>query len=226
MNLTRIILNPVAGRGNGARCLPAIRAAMARYQIPYDLIQTTGPGDATHLAQQAIQDGVETIVAAGGDGTLNEVVNGFMACKQPGKKLPALGVLCVGRGNDFAGSVGIPADIDSACRLLKEAPRRQIDIGRVTGGIYPQGRYFINVVGIGFDAVGTIEVSKLPRWGGTLSFVIAIFKTIFLYNKAPLAEICYDGTTLTQRSLLISMMNGRRLGGASSWLPLRSRMMV
>jgi diacylglycerol kinase (ATP) len=213
MNPYRVILNPAAGRGNGARALPAIHAALLQCQIAYDLIQTSGPGDATRLAQQSIADGVEIIVVAGGDGTLNEVVNGLMACKQTGAKLPALGVLCVGRGNDFAGSVGIPAGIDSACRLLKEAPRRFIDIGRVTGGIYPQGRYFINVVGIGFDAVGTIEVSKLPRWGGFLSFVIAIFKTIFLYNKAPLAEINYDGTTLVQRSLLISMMNGRRLGG-------------
>ncbi len=218
MNSYRVILNPAAGHGNGARALPAIQNALAHYHIPYDLIQTTGPGDATRLAQRAIADGVEIIVAAGGDGTLNEIINGLMACKQqsciqPGVRLPAVGVFCVGRGNDFAGSVGIPANIDAACCLIKDAPRRLIDIGRVTGGIYPQGRYFINVVGIGFDAVGTIEVGKLPRWGGFLSFVIAIFKTIFLYNKAPLAEIRYDGNTLTQRSLMISMMNGRRLGG-------------
>jgi diacylglycerol kinase (ATP) len=213
MNPYRVILNPAAGHGNGARALPAIRTALAYYEIPYELVQTTGPNDATRLAQQAIADGVEVIIAAGGDGTLNEIINGLMAYKQPGVKLPAVGVLCVGRGNDFAGSVGIPAEIDAACRLIKEGPRRQIDVGRVTGGIYPQGRYFINAVGIGFDAVGTIEVSKLPRWGGFLSFVIAIFKTIFLYNQAPQAEIRYDGNTLTQRSLLISMMNGRRLGG-------------
>jgi YegS/Rv2252/BmrU family lipid kinase len=213
MNPYRVILNPAAGHGNGARALPAIQTALAQSEIPYDLVQTTGPNDATHLAQQAITEGVEVIIAAGGDGTLNEIINGLMASRQPGVNLPAVGIFCVGRGNDFAGSVGIPAEIHAACRLIKEGPRRLIDIGRVTGGIYPQGRYFINAVGIGFDAVGTIEVSKLPRWGGFLSFVIAIFKTIFLYNQAPLAEICYDGSTLTQRSLLISMMNGRRLGG-------------
>ncbi len=218
MNPYRVILNPAAGHGNGARSLPAIQAALANDQIPYDLVQTTGPSDATHLAQQAVAEGVEVILAAGGDGTLNEIINGLMACKQfdsgqPDVNLPVVGILSVGRGNDFAGSVGIPAEIDAACRLIKEGPHRWIDIGRVTGGIYPLGRYFINVVGIGFDAVGTIEVSKLPRWGGFLSFVIAIFKTIFLYNQAPLAEIQYDGNTLTQRSLLISMMNGRRLGG-------------
>jgi diacylglycerol kinase (ATP) len=213
MNPYRVILNPAAGHGNGARSLPAIQAALTHYQIPYDLIQTNAPGNATQLAQQAVEDEVEVIVSAGGDGTLNEVVNGLMACKQMSMKLPVLGILGVGRGNDFAGSVGIPADVDAASHLLKEAPHRPIDIGRVMGGIYPQGRYFISVTGIGFDAITTIEVSKLPRWGGFLSFVVAIFKTIFLYNKAPLAEICYDGITITQRSLLVSMMNGRRLGG-------------
>jgi YegS/Rv2252/BmrU family lipid kinase len=213
MNPYRIILNPAAGHGNGKRMQPVIEAAMARCQIPYDLVCTTAPGDAIQIARQAVQDGVDVIVAAGGDGTLNEIVNGLMAARQAGCRLPALGVLGVGRGNDFSGSVGIPAEINAACQLLKQSPRRLIDIGRVTGGIFPNGRYFINVVGIGFDAVGTIEAAKLPRWGGFLSFVIAIFKTIFLYNQAPQAEIDYDGKVLRQRSLLISMMNGRRVGG-------------
>jgi diacylglycerol kinase family enzyme len=83
MNPYRVILNPAAGHGNGARSLPAIQAALAHDHIPYDLFQTTGPGDATRLAQQAIADGVQVIVAAGGDGTLNEIINGLMTLPVP-----------------------------------------------------------------------------------------------------------------------------------------------
>jgi diacylglycerol kinase family enzyme len=66
---------------------------------------------------------------------------------------------------------------------------------------------------VGFDAVGTIEAAKLPRWGGFLSFLVAIIKTIFLYHKGPLIRLRYDGESLSQRILMVSVMNGRRLGG-------------
>jgi len=215
----QVILNPTAGHGNGARALPMIRASLARHNIAYDLTWTERAGHAIQLARQAAQDGVETIVSAGGDGTLNEVVNGLLQLPNFGGLLPDIGVLCVGRGNDYAGSVGIPADLDQACRLLKEGVPRLMDIGRVRGGMFPEGRYFVNCVGVGFDAIATIEAAKLPRWGGFMSFMVAIFKTIFLYNRAPLASIEFDGQSFTQRSLMISIMNGRRLGGGFFMTP-------
>jgi diacylglycerol kinase (ATP) len=89
----------------------------------------------------------------------------------------------------------------------------------VVGGLAPQGRYFWSCVGVGFDAITTIEVHKLPRWGGFLAFMAAVLKTVFLYNHAPLARIEFDGTVITQRSLLISIMNGRRLGGGFIMAP-------
>jgi diacylglycerol kinase (ATP) len=213
MKPIRVILNPAAGHGTGAKLLPSIEAALTRHALQYDLVRTSHPGHAIDLTGQAILDGVEEIVAAGGDGTLNEVVNGIMRSKIDGGPQPTLGVLCAGRGNDFSGSIGIPEDIDQACKMIKTGQSRMLDIGRVTGGIHPEGRYFINCVGVGFDAIGTIEAAKLPRWGGFFSFLIAILKTIFLYNHAPLATIEFDGQILKQRSLMISIMNGRRLGG-------------
>ena len=161
----------------------------------------------------------DVIVAVGGDGTANEVINGLMEAKQAGRHSSAMGVLSVGRGNDFAHAVGVPYDLELACQALAEDHRRMIDVGRVAGGLYPQGRYFGNCVGVGFDAIGTIEAAKLPRLGGFLSYFIAVLKTIFLYYKAPLTTIEYDGQTLTQPSLLISIMNGRRLGGGFMMAP-------
>jgi diacylglycerol kinase (ATP) len=214
-----VILNPAAGHGNGARALPLIEAALTQHQIEYDLVKTERPGHAIELARQAANDGVEVIISAGGDGTLNEVVNGLMESRQSVEHLPCVGVLGVGRGNDFSGSIGIPDDLDQACRLLKDGLRRWIDLGLVTGGIHPEGRYFINCVGVGFDAAATIEAAKLPRWGGFISFLLAIFKTIFLYNHAPLATIEFGDQSFTQRSLMISIMNGRRLGGGFLMAP-------
>ena len=219
MKPIRVILNPAAGHGNGARLLPSIESALTRHSLDYDLVQTERPGHAMELTLQAVQEGVSMIVSAGGDGTLNEVVNGLMRSRQAGGRQPLLGVFCAGRGNDFSGSLGIPENFDEACELLKLGQTRLLDIGRVTGGIVPEGRYFINCVGVGFDAVTTIEAARLPRWGGFLSFLLAILKTIFMYNHAPLATIEYNNQVIEQRSLMISIMNGRRLGGGFIMAP-------
>lgn len=215
----KIILNPTAGHGNGLKALPQIKQLFTQSGVSFDLLRTESPGHGIELTRQAVKDGYGVIVAAGGDGTVNEVINGLMQCKLEGIALPPLGVLCVGRGNDFAGSMGIPTDLEGGFQALVTGNRRSVDVGRVVGGKFPQGRYFGNCVGVGFDAITTIEVSKMPRWGGYLSFLAAVFKTVFLYNKAPLARIEYDGNVITQRSLLISIMNGRRLGGGFIMAP-------
>ncbi len=225
MKTYKVILNPVAGHGNGLKSLPAITRLLAAHGLDFDLVQTEGVGHAFELARQAVAARYDVIVAAGGDGTVNEVVNALMAVKQAGSQPPALGVLCVGRGNDLAFSLKIPVALEPACQALVDDRRRWIDIGRLSSGAdlqgktipllgsIPQGRYFANCVGIGFDAIVTIEVAKMPRWGGFASFLVGIFKTVFLYNHAPLAAIEFNDQKIVQRSLMISIMNGRQLGG-------------
>jgi diacylglycerol kinase (ATP) len=215
----KIILNPTAGNGNGLKSLPQLEALLNQNKVNYQLTRTEGIGHGIELTRQSVKGGFDAIVAVGGDGTVNEVVNGLMQSKHDGLSIPPLGVLCVGRGNDFAGSVGIPEDLAGGLQALLVDNRRIVDIGRVSGGMVPEGRYFCNCVGVGFDAITTIEVHKLPRWGGYLAFMAAVLKTVFLYNKAPMATIDFDGKTITQRSLLISIMNGRRLGGGFIMAP-------
>ena len=216
----KIIANPIAGGGSARHKIPFIQEKFTQLGLDFDLVRTDHIGHSQELTRQAVAAGYDIIVAAGGDGTSNDVVNGLMEARQAGLATATMGILCIGRGNDFAGSIAIPSDLDQACNLLGHADqRRLVDIGRVTGGVYPQGRYFCNCVGIGFDAIGTIEVSKLPQMGGFLSFFIAVIKTIFLYYKAPLIKIEYDGQTLTQASLMVSIMNGRRLGGGFIMAP-------
>ena len=92
-------------------------------------------------------------------------------------------------------------------------------VGLVTGGLYPEGRYFGNGVGIGFDAVVGFEALKMTRLHGFLSYIIAAVKTVFLYYKAPLVRIEFDGQTMDKYTLMISIMNGRRMGGGFMMAP-------
>jgi len=219
MKTYKIIANPTAGGGAGERAIPQIERLLTKHSLDFDIVCTKQSWHAAELARGAVIAECDVIVAVGGDGTSNEVINGLMEAKQAGKHSFAMGVLSVGRGNDFAHGVGVPHDLEHACQVLVENHRRPIDIGRVVGGMYPQGRYFGNCVGVGFDAIGTIEAAKLPRLGGFLSYFIAVLKTVFLYYKAPLTTVEYDGQTLTQPSLMISIMNGRRLGGGFIMAP-------
>ena len=218
MTKYKIIANPNAGHGKGALAIPEIERELPRLGLEFDLIRTEHVGHGIQLAREAALAGYEVIIAAGGDGTVNEVLNGLMEARMASKNRPALGVLCTGRGNDFAPCINIPEELPAACQVLKDDHRRIIDIGRVSGGKFPQGRYFANNVGVGFDAIGTIEVAKLPEWG-MLSFFIAILKTIFLYYKGPTVRLNYDDQTLTTSTMMLLTMNGKRMGTGFKMAP-------
>jgi diacylglycerol kinase (ATP) len=219
MTRYKIIVNPISGRGAGEQAIPLVEQYLRSYGLDYDLVRTERPWHAAGLAQQACAEGYDVVVAVGGDGTANEVLNGLMPARQADSKRVAMGVLCVGRGNDFAFGAGVPHDLEAGCRTLAQGHRRMIDIGRVTGGLYPQGRYFGNGVGIGFDAVVGFVAQKQKRLTGFASYIVAALKTIFLYYRAPLVRIEYDGQTLMLPSLMVSVMNGRRLGGGFLMAP-------
>lgn len=213
-----IIANPAAGGGSARKKIPHLQRLISQTGLDADLLITERRGHGIELACQAALNGSPVVVSAGGDGTLNEVINGLMLARGTSSAPnPPLGVLCIGRGNDFSGSVGLPTDLEGGVQNLINGQRRLVDIGRVYGGLFPDGRYFGNCVGVGFDAMTTIQVSRMPRMGGFLSFLVAVLKTIFLYYKGPTVTIDYDDQSLTLPTLLVSVMNGRRLGGGF-WL--------
>ena len=219
MTKYKIIVNPVAGRGAGEEAIPRIRQQLEAHDLDYDIVLTERPWHATELAEEAARGGFDVVVAVGGDGTANEVLNGLMQARQSGAGNPAMGILCVGRGNDFAYGAGVPHDLSAGCRALAKLQKRTIDVGRVFGGLYPEGRYFGNGVGIGFDAVVGFEAAKMKHLRGFLSYLVAALRTIFLYFHAPLVQIEYGEQTHEKRALLVSVMNGRRLGGGFMMAP-------
>ncbi len=217
----RIIANPVSARGSGAHKISAITRRLDQIHLDYELVLTTHPWHAAELARQAALDGIEVVVAAGGDGTSNEVINGLLGLRPSGMRLPILAVLPIGRGNDFAFSMGAPIDIEQSILALRQMKTRPIDIGFLVGGNFPGGRYFGNGVGIGFDTLAGLEAERLPYITGFITYLMAAIRTIFIM-KAPSVEIKLDDQEWVQAVMLVSIMNGKRLGGGF-WTAPHSR---
>jgi len=214
-----IVANPAAGRDNCGRSIPQVEAILSEYGLSFEIVRTERPWHAAELAREAVRAGADVLVAMGGDGTANEVLNGLMRARRAGEGTCAMGVLCVGSGNDFAYGVGIPTEIRASCHTLAQGYRRTVDVGYAVGGLYPGGRYFGNGVGIGFDAVVGFEAAKLTRLRGFLAYAVAALKTIFLYYRAPLVTVEYDQQTVQQYLLMVSVMNGQRMGGGFYMAP-------
>jgi diacylglycerol kinase (ATP) len=215
----KIIVNPTSGRGEGGADIPRAKELLSGLGITFDLVRTERPLHAMELARQAAREDFDVVVSMGGDGTANEVLNGLMQAKLAGEGEAAMGVITVGRGNDFAHGINVPHGLEASCRLLAAGKRHRMDVGKLTGGLFPQGRFFGNGIGIGFDTIVGFEAAKLTFLTGFPSYLVAALKTIFLYFNAPLLRIVHDGGTLEQPALMVSVMNGRRMGGSFFMAP-------
>ena len=219
MKKYHIILNPVAGKGASGQALPQIKERLDQLGVAYDLTITYRPWHAAEIARQSVEAGYGALVSVGGDGTMNEVLNGLMIAREMGLGDAALGVIPIGRGNDFAYGMGAPLDMESACLALAGGHTRRVVIGRVTGGDSPGGRFFGNGVGIGFDTVVGFEAAKLKKVTGFAAYLVGALRTMFLYYNAPLLKIELDNQVIQQPALMLSIMNGRRMGGGFMMAP-------
>ena len=213
----KLIVNPIAGRGSGEKSVPYLQQALG--DLHPDLVMTERPGHARELAAEAALAGFQNVVAVGGDGTANEVLNGLMLANEKSDQKARFGVISVGRGNDLAFGIGVPKGVQEGCSILHQGHTKRIDVGFVVGGLYPEGRYFGNGVGIGFDAVVGFVALKLAPLSGLPSYLVAALETIFLYYKAPQVSIELDDRTIEMSSLMVSIMNGKRMGGGFMMAP-------
>jgi YegS/Rv2252/BmrU family lipid kinase len=216
-----IIVNPISGRGHARNAIPEIEAGMRKHDLDFELVCTERPWHAAEIAESAARSGsFDVIVSASGDGTANEVVNGLMRARADGYNHCVFSVLPVGTGNDMAYGLGMRGTLAESISILAQNCRAKIDLGYVQGGDYPAGRYFVNGVGIGFDAMVGFVAVKI-RWArGLLAYFIAVMQTVFIYFKAPTLEISYNDMVYLQTALMVSIMNGQRLGGGFYMAPL------
>ncbi len=219
MTKIKIILNPVSGMGNGAKQLPVIREIFDRSGLEYDITITEKVWDAALAAERAAEEGYSGVVAAGGDGTTNEVINGLMAARSSVEKFPAFGVLPVGRGNDFSYGAGIPSSLLQASKLIFSRNTSTLDVGFIVGGDYPDGRYFGNGIGIGFDTMVGLEAARLKFIHGPAGYAWGAIVTLFKYPRAPELKVTYNGITHNVESSQVSILNGSRMGGTFFMAP-------
>lgn len=218
-----VIVNPTAGRGLGEKSIPRIESSLRESGLDFTLVRTQSMWHAAELAENAARQGYDVVVCASGDGTVNEAINGLMRARRDGYNTTAFAALGIGTGNDFAGGTGIPTNLEDGLKAIKKDKRKQIDLGIVRGGDYPQGRYFGNGIGVGFDAAVGNEAVKVRWTRGLVAYLIGVIKTVFIYYNPPKMEIVLDDReTIQQVSLMVSVMNGRRMGGGFQMAPQSS----
>lgn len=173
----RLIYNPTSGREEMRRRLPLILQRLEQGGIETSCHATEGKGDATHAASEAVKRNFDLVIAAGGDGTLNEVVNGLSIHENR----PTLGLLPMGTTNDFARALGIPRRWQNAVDLIVRRHSQPVDIGMA------DGKYFMNIAGGGFLTDLSYEVpSKLKTMIGQLAYYIKGFEKITQFRPTNL----------------------------------------
>ena len=208
------IVNPVAGHGRSLRVFARLRAVLERVPgVRCVVWQTRGPGHARELAHRAALEGYGRILAVGGDGTVNETLNGLMALSPAARDRIAFGVVPAGSGNDFARNTGIPRDPAALATLLASGPASPMDVGVVNG------HYFANVAGVGFDAEVARQANRLPKFvPGALTYVLAALWVLSRYRNAAV-RIVLDGEVLERRVMLVAVGNGAGYGGGMRICP-------
>ena len=221
---TLVVVNPASAGGRTARRWPRIRAALDALHVEYDVHETTGPGDATVVTAGAIEGGVERVIAAGGDGTLNEVVNGyFTADGVPRNPEAVLGLLPSGTGGDFRRAAGIPTHPMQLAALVKLNTTRRIDAGRI---VYDDPatppRMFINIAdcGVGGEVVAKVNRSSGKGGGlrGTAVFLGISLATLATY-RGRRVRLIVDGSHSGQSVQNVVVANGRCFGGGMRIAP-------
>jgi diacylglycerol kinase (ATP) len=202
-----LVVNPQAGGGRARRLLPAIEQDLATHVTQLQVFRSTSPGSIREWLAGIDLAGIDAVVAAGGDGTLFETLNGLM-CHSPGSR-PPLGVLPIGTGNAFSRDIGLRAgDWQSGVKLILKGRTRQLDLGQVDCA---EGRiYFLNIAGMGFVVDAGLTARKLKGIGRIAYTLSTLWQTLKLRNY--LLHIEVDGTLVEQDNLFVEVSNSRYTG--------------
>ena len=209
-----LIANPRAGRGKVGVALPKIERILNETGLSYRIVQTTHPGHATKAARDALQGGERYLVAAGGDGTVHEVVNGMLQDDQPIAADAVLGVVAAGSGSDFVRSFGLPGDAVQAARHLAGDSVCHIDVGKVTctAGTAEMTRYFPNIAEAGLGGAVVARASRLTGFPGPVKSFCGFWLTLPGFRPATV-RLDADGQAFQWRAHNVVVANCRFYGG-------------
>lgn len=225
-NLPLVILNPASAAGRTGRRKAAILARIEEALGETELVETGCPGDATSIARKATEAGRETLLVAGGDGTLSEVANGVLAATAGRDVGPTIGLLPLGSGFDFARSLDLPRELDAALAVIAEGGVRRVDalqIDHADAGGVPRSGYVVNEAGAGLSATTIRVVGRFAkRVGARIGFAFGAVAAI-LAHRAQGMEIEIDGEPVYSGPVsLVVAANGCYFGAGMKVAPRAS----
>jgi diacylglycerol kinase (ATP) len=222
MPRTVLVVNPRSQGGRLGKRWKDIADTIGR-AFPFDELVTQGPHDATRLTRDALRGGAERVVAIGGDGTINEVVNGFF--DDQGKPIApeaSFAVIPFGTGGDFRRTVNLPTELADAARVVAANHRRRIDVGRLeftTPGGARAVRMFANIASFGVSGVVDRLVNESGKKLGRLSFALATARATWSYTNQRV-QLVFDGRDRVEATInTVAVANGRYFGGAMMVAP-------
>lgn len=213
MPYARLIVNPVAGAGKTAKKWPQIMALLKSIGLHFEHDLTEAPGHARELAKSAAKKGYELVVSVGGDGTINEVVNGLYDADNITNVM--LGIISTGTGRDYIRTIGIPRAYQEACQCLISPRKLTVDIGVVeyTGSGQTVKRLFVNFAGLGFDAeIVKATTQKFKALSNTASYLMGLLTTLLLYKNKEISLVI-DGEAAERKVCTVLISNGKYGGG-------------
>ncbi len=218
-----VIANPRAGRGKVDAALPQVERVLRDAGLGYRIVRTTHPGHATQVARDALLGGERYLVAAGGDGTVHEVVNGMISGGRPIAPDAVLGVVAAGSGCDFVRSFGLPGDAARAAKHLVGDQVRVIDVGSVicADGDAAKTRYFANIAEAGLGAAVVARAAGLKgvgRFLGGARYASGFWLTLPGFRPATV-RLDADGQAFSWRAYNVVVANCRFYGGGMQISP-------
>jgi diacylglycerol kinase (ATP) len=207
----KVILNPYAGRWLARQRWTEVEAALKAAKVNYEFVETNGPGHGISLAAEAVRQGFNPIIAAGGDGSISEVINGIIQASEPGKT-PSFGVIPLGSANDLVDNLHLPKDLPAAAQVIAAGNVRLMDICEVNG------RYFDNNAAIGLEPYITLVQQRIKRLKGSLRYVIAALLGI-KDNPQWNMQLTWEGGEYQGPVTLVTVGNSPRTGGVFYMTP-------
>lgn len=216
-----VILNPVSGGMSNK--LKQKRIADAINDSGLDLVweHTKQKGDAIEIVKRSVSEGIRNIIVVGGDGTLNEVINGVLLQEKCASSAVKIAMFSHGTGNDFARSYHLPKKIDAAIQMLKSGSTKTIDAGWVSYEVEnkTESRFFINILGMGFDGAVTDSANKSKQSIGRLTYLKAVLSTLMDYEPSLLKITIDNNAPIQEKVFTFNAGIGRFSGGGMKLVP-------
>lgn len=220
---TMCIVNPISGNGRTRKKWLVLEEFLRSKGLVFNVEWTTRPFEATELTRHSIEEGFNNIVSVGGDGTINEIVNGFYKDQIKINNDASLTIVPMGTGSDFSKILEIKGDSQKVFDLMTRGREKTCDIVKtkfISWSGELESRYFINVADVGIGSETVARVNRNSKLLGKMSFFLACFYTIFTYHNKKINLLVDEQEVYTGEACIVAIGNGSYFGGGMKIVPM------